>query len=226
MNLQSLPTRRLVADARPGSFAPNTRAILDRLGCHILTPEEFALAQREEGGGGGPPDLYLVDEDGLASLPRADAASVPVVLLTRAGGGRDDTRVAAAVRTPVGMHDLYRVLQQILEEKPRSTPRIVTDLAAECRHAGDRWSGTVRSLSENGCLLRSDETLPLGAELRVSFALPRVGKLHVRAETAYEIKPCLGLVFSSTSAQIREAIRDFIVRSLLEVDPATPRPTG
>jgi len=231
MDLRSLPSRTLVAYTLHESFAENTQVILDRLGCHILTPEEFAeerRARRETPDAPAvTPDLYLVDEHHLPLLLEAETSSSPVVLFAGEQGVRpEDPRIVAVVRSPAGMHDLYRVIQQLLEENPRSTPRIATELEAECRHGGHAFSGSVTSLSENGCLLQSEETLPLGREMLVSFALPQVGKLHVRAETAYELRSCLGLVFSSTSAQIREAITTFVTRTLVDADPATPVASG
>lgn len=227
MMQRSLPARRLVTYARADSFAGNTRAILARLGCCILSPEEFAAQNGAQPGLPSAPDLYLVDERRIRDLPATVAASVPVVLMAVGHQrARDDARFVAAVRCPVGMHDLYRVVQEVLEDVPRSTPRVDTELAAQCRYAGQDWTGSVLSLSENGCLLKIDEELPLGADLRVAFTLPDIGKLHVRAESAYEIKSCHGLVFSSTSPQIREAISGFVIRRLLEMDPATPFATG
>lgn len=225
MSLRSLPTRNLVAYAAPEAFADNTCVILDLLGCHILTPEEFA---EENGAGEGPaklPDLYLVEELQLPSLPDAKAAPVPVLILSPDGVRKTDERIVGVIRTPVGMHELYRVVQQILEQNPRSTPRVATKLEALCRSKGEQWSGSVLSLSENGCLLRSQEPLRLGSEVRVSFELPEIGKLHVTAEAAYELKSDMGLVFSSTSPQIREALRDFVTRRLLDANPATPLST-
>ena len=53
--------------------------------------------------------------------------SIPVVALTgRYGVTGADSRVVGALRRPVGIHELYRVLQQVLEETPRSVPRVPT----------------------------------------------------------------------------------------------------
>ncbi len=70
------------------------------------------------------------------------------------------------------------------------------------------------SLSENGCLLRSPEPVPLGSELRVSFELPRVGRVETTAESAYQLVPDLGLIFSGTPAASRQAILDFVEETL------------
>jgi hypothetical protein len=78
------------------------------------------------------------------------------------------------------------------------------------RGADREWSGSVLSLSENGCLLRTQEPMPLGSSLELSFDLPRTGRIETRAEASYQLIPDFGLVFQSTPAASREAIRTFV----------------
>lgn len=227
----SLPCRILVAYASADGFAEGTVPILARLGYEIVSPERFEKRRRREGDEGDArhlPDLFLVDEARLRELPAPEDAEprVPVVLLTRSGADRDvDPRVVAAVKPPVGMHDLYRVLQQVLEDRPRTSLRVATRLPAVCRRSGREWNAEVVSLSENGCLLHGSETVPLGTALQLAFDLPGVGTVHVRAETAYQLLPDLGLVFSSISPRIRQAIAAFVVAALSR-DPAGGSTTG
>jgi hypothetical protein len=220
MNLQTLPSRRLVAFAGFEAFADRTLTILARLGYQI----EFA----EDGDERGRPDLHLVDERRLLEVPEyAGEPSVPIVVLAgRQGATAADSRIVGAVKRPAGMHDLYRVLQQVFEDTPRTTPRIPTHLFAVCRRSGHEWNASVLSLSENGCLLRSPEPVPLGTQLQLAFELPRIGTVHLWAETAYQLVPDLGLVFSSTAPRIREAITGFVTEALLSGDSATVRPSG
>jgi hypothetical protein len=229
MDPQPLPIRRLLALARPESFAENTLVILRRLGCLILTPGEFAQDACDRDEPSAVPDLYVAEAARLSEIPAVDPVS-PIVLLSHEGEPRvEDARLVAEVRSPVGMHDLYRVVQELLEENPRSTPRVRTALPAVCRASGRQWSGSVVSLSENGCLLRTDETIELGTELQVSVKMGDLGKVSVRAETAYQIKSELGLVFSSTWPKIRLVINEFVTRALLAAedrDSATPAATG
>ena len=70
------------------------------------------------------------------------------------------------------------------------------------------------SLSQNGCLLRSTESLALGSELDVSFELPRFGRIDVRAEVSYQLVPDLGLVFCAVSSEQRAAIEGFVNATL------------
>jgi len=218
MSEGSLPHRILVTHAQPEALAPMTRLILSRLGYAILTPEEFApLAQTLER---GRPDLRIVDERSLLEVPEDDPA-VPLVVLTgRHGVTGADPRVVGAVRRPAGLHELYRLLQQVLEDKPRSTPRIPTHLAARCRRQGKDWTGAVLSLSENGCLLRSPEPLALGSRLGLSFELPLSGRLELDGEVAYQLVPDAGVIFHATAPSHRAAIARFVTQTLVAPTPS------
>jgi hypothetical protein len=216
--MSELPHRVLVTHAQPEALAPMTRLILSRLGYAILTPEEFApLAQTLER---GRPDLRIVDERTLLEVPEDDPA-VPIVVLTgRHGVTGADPRVVGAVRRPAGLHELYRLLQQVLEDKPRSTPRIPTHIAVRCRRQGKDWHAAVLSLSENGCLLRSPEPLALGTRLGLSFELPRSGRLELDGEVAYQLVPDAGVIFHATAPSHRAAIARFVTQTLAAPVPS------
>lgn len=216
------PTRRLlVSHAQADAFAPRARSILCRTGYRIVGVEELAelppsMALRR-------PDLRIVDERRLFEVPDdGEAGSVPIILLTgRHGVSGVDPRIVGAVPRPAGIHELYRVVQAVLEENPRSTPRVATHLAAHCRKDGREWAGTVLSLSENGCLLRCAEPLPLRSDVELELSLPRVGGIVTRADIAYQLPPDLGLVFHSTPAAVRRAVLDFVLESTSKL-PAPP----
>jgi len=216
MSLRTLPFRVLVAHARPEAFAPQTWSILGKLGFRILTPEEF----ENQPGGGDPdatiPDLRIVDERRLGEVSEADGEeSVPLIVLTgRHGVTGADSRIVGAVKRPAGLHDLYRLLQQVFEENPRATPRVPTHLRATCRRQGREWFGAVLSLSENGCLLRSSEPVLLGSQLELRFDLPRVGPIELWAECAYQLLPDIGLVFSALAPADRDAISTYVGEAL------------
>lgn len=228
MDLQPLPCRRLVAYASADDFADNTIQILRRLGYDILSPERFEkLRTGSEGDPDRRPDLFIVDELRLRELSEGSGTpDVPIVVLARSNAAPvGDSRIVAAVKPPVGMHDLYRLLQQVLEDRPRTTLRTRVELSAVCRRSGHEWNATVVSLSENGCLLRSPEPIPLGTSLQLAFELPDSGTVHVNAETAYQLLPDLGLVFSSIAPRIRQSIASFVAESLLLENPAGPPST-
>jgi hypothetical protein len=119
-----------------------------------------------------------------------------------------------AVKRPAGLHELYRLLQQVLEETPRTTLRVPTHLNARCSKNGLEWTGAVLSLSENGCLLRSPEPLLLGSRIDISFTLPKVGAIDLQAEVAYQLVPESGLIFLATLPGDRSAISEFVTDSM------------
>jgi hypothetical protein len=110
-------------------------------------------------------------------------------------------------------------MQQILEDTPRTAPRVATHLSATV-HSGEReWTVAVLSLSENGCLIRSSETLLLGSSVRLGFELPNTGPLEFAAETAYQLVPDVGLTFHAASPANREAISRYVDAALLGFNP-------
>jgi hypothetical protein len=213
MQARTLPLRLLVTHAAPEAYAPLARNILAKLGYRIVEPEDFPAIAAELGV--ERPDLRLVDDRALADVEDDDDPPVPIVALCgRHGVTGADPRIVGAVRRPAGLHEIYRLVQQVLEDTPRSTPRVPTHLAARCRREGREWRGAVLSLSENGCLLRSPEPLLLGARFQLVFELPKSGPLEFDAEVAYQLVPDLGVVFNATSPGVREAISAYVTRAL------------
>jgi len=205
--------RLIVSLARPTAFIPLSRAILGRMGYSILPLDEWQasppLSKRE-------PVLCIVDDRMLGNLPsESPFERLPILLLSgREPRATEDRRVIGAISQPAGLHELYRLLQQVLEPSPRGALRVPTNLPARMHSADREWSGSVLSLSENGCLLRTPEPLPLGTALEISFDLPRAGRIHTRAEASYQLIPDFGLVFQSTPAASRNAIRSFVEQHL------------
>jgi hypothetical protein len=216
MSLRTGPVRVLVAYARPECFVDKTESILARLGYPILRPHEFE--ERAKGDlPPGSPHLYLADERQLVEVPDPEGeAERPIIMLTgRHGTESTDTRIVAAVRRPAGLHDLYCILQRVFELTPRSTPRIPVQIDVSCQRDGYRFDAEMRSLSENGALLRCEEKLPLGSNFDMNFALPGVGPLRLRAEAAYQLMPDLGVVFSGVEPTLRESVNAYISASIL-----------
>ena len=176
MEVRELPQRLLVTHAAPEAYAPMARAILSRLGYRIVEPDEYPAVAAELGL--ERPHLRLVDERSLADVEDEEDPPVPIVVLCgRHGVTGADPRIVGAIRRPAGLHEIYRLVQQVLEDTPRSTPRVPTHLAARCKRDGREWRGAVLSLSENGCLLRSPEPLLLGSRIALGFELPRSGSI-------------------------------------------------
>jgi hypothetical protein len=198
--------------ARPEAYVPLARAILARIGYAIVSPDEWkaspTLAERK-------PALCIVDERQLGQTSEAELGNTPLIVLC--GKGRsaiDDRRAVGLVARPAGLHELFRLLQQALEPVKRGSLRVPTNLPVRLRQAGHEWQGSLLSLSENGCLVRSPEPMELGAELDVAFELPRTGLIETRAETSYQLLPDTGLVFQATPAASRRAIQSFVEAQL------------
>ena len=210
-------TRTILLYAARESLAPMTDVILAKLGYAIVDPADFEQMCSEQPEIG--PDLLLVDERRLVEATtwgEDGDGEVPIVLLTGQHGATGaDRRIVGAVKRPAGMHDLYRLLQQVFEDTPRSTPRIATQLRAQCSRGPRRWEGRVLSLSENGCLMRSPEEIPLGQKIQLSVELPRAGGILLEAEAAYQLLPDIGLVFSAVPVAQRQTIERFVAQSLL-----------
>jgi len=212
-----LPHRLLVAHARPDAFATQTVTMMGRLGYQIVTIEDFEALDAQDDSESPRPDLRLVDERRLAEIEDLGGeAPIPMIVLTgRQGVTGSDSRIVGAVKRPAGLHDLYRLVQQILEDTPRTTPRVPTHLRAHCRRRGVEWDASLLSISENGCLLRTPEAVPLGSSIELSFVLPATGPIELRAETAYQLMPDLGLIFSGLSSEVRKAIGAFVTNTLV-----------
>jgi hypothetical protein len=189
------------------------RVLLAKLGYSIVPPEEFeALAEEMDR---DQPDLRIVDERGLSDLPEDGRTPVPVIVTTgRHGVVGADTRIVGAIKRPAGIHDLYRLMQQVLEDTPRSTPRVPTHLPARVAYRGREWSVSVLSLSENGCLIRSPEPLLLGARIELRLQLPHGEPLTLDSEIGYQLVPDLGLIFHATRPAERAAISRFVDTAL------------
>jgi hypothetical protein len=213
MQSETNPHRILVLHSAPDVFRSADRQILEKLGYAIVSPEDFddhySSIDRPR------PDLRIVDERQLADVFEDGGPTVPIVALTgRHGVTGADSRIVAAIPRPPGVHDVYRVAQQLLEDTPRATPRVPVHLSARCHRDGKEWLAVVLSLSENGCLLRTPESLMLGTRLEVCFELPRGGALRLDAENAYQLVPDFGLIFHATAPSHREAIRGYVTDAL------------
>ncbi len=212
--------RVLVMHAAPEAIAPITRLILAKLGYVIVTPEEFESLSPEIVRRG--PALRIVDERNLADIPDDIGCLAPILALTgRHGVSGADPRIVGALRRPPGMHELYRVVQHVLEETPRATPRVLTHIVGRCgrrEESGfgvEEWRVTILSLSENGCLMRSPEPLLLGTRIRLCFELPASRTLELEGEAAYQLVPDVGVIFHATSPTERAAIGAFVTGALV-----------
>lgn len=209
----SLPRRLVLTDAPPESFTGLSRSILANLGYQIVTPEEFDSASNHIEF--DRPDLRIVDERSLISIDDDSGPPIPIIVLTgRYGVTGADQRIVGALKRPAGLHELYRLMQQVLEDTPRVAPRVPTHISATAIRAGKQWTVAILSLSESGCLIRSSESLLLDAKIVLRFSLPKFGLIEIRADVGYQLIPDLGLIFNSTPPPVREAIASFVEGAL------------
>lgn len=197
--------------AAPEAFAASTIQILSKLGYGLFEPDAWALRADDY----DRPDCFLVDERRMAEVEDDGGPAIPIIALTgRHGVTGADPRVLGAIRRPAGVHEIYRVLQQGLEDTPRATPRVPTHLPALCRRDGLEWRTAILSISENGCLMRSPGELILGAQIEVDFELPRGGRIQLQGDVAYQLVPDVGVVFNATPPRTREAIQLYVGEAL------------
>ena len=111
---------------------------------------------------------------------------------------------------PAGLHELYRVLQQAFETTPRSSIRVPTRLPAKLTVGGAEREAEVLSLSENGCLVRVEESIPRGTQIKIRVQLPLLGTVETVAAPTYQVLPHTGLVFERTTPGHRRSIQIFV----------------
>lgn len=205
--------RILVTHAAPDAFAPTTREMIEKLGYRVMESEDYEAV--EASGGAPSAVLRLVDERRLGEVPDEGASPLPIVMLTgRVGAVGADGRVVGALRRPAGVHELYRLVQQLSEDTPRSTLRLPVHIPASCRVVERDWRVLLLSLSENGCLARSPEPMELGRRVELDFDLSDRGCLRLQAEVGYQLLPDFGLVFHGTTPGDRTLIRDYLTALL------------
>jgi len=190
------------------AFARRVPAALERLGYRLVA------GARRRAGAEPEPDVVVAGARELRRL-RARAARPVILIDPRCGTLGPGEAVAACVRRPAGLVELYGALQRVLERHPRQTPRVGTTLPARCVHGERDWPAAIVSLSEGGCLLRAAREPIPKAPLRVFFPLPDTGLLEVTARPLYRRGAHIGLAFETLSEHAREAIGRYVERTLL-----------
>jgi hypothetical protein len=185
-------------------FAPGVWTALERLGYELVPVRRSAEA----------PGARIVAADRLSQL--STEATVPIILIGEPQSqGGDGSRVIGVVRPPAELLDLYPLLQSALEEHPRAAPRTPTSLLARSFREGVDTPGTILSLSERGCLMRTEMSLPGAGSLHLQFRLPYLGLIQTPAEPRHETGNEFGLAFQRLPEASRTAIAKFVTRSLV-----------
>jgi hypothetical protein len=214
----SVLDRQIGVRLTPQSLAPRVQSALQNLGyvLHDAEPSETDFS------------IWLVDEDRLAGFP--DTSSDPdsrIVLITAPHGANPmDARIVGRTPRPGRLNPIYAMLQVALEKTPRRDPRVRTRLAARCIRADRRSIGSIISLSEGGCAVRTAERLRKGSTLEVQFALPDFGMISSIAECRYVRRGDAGLAFSNPSREMRHSISHFVTSKLAapRTDHGAPGP--
>lgn len=190
----------------PRAYAPRTRAALAGLG-YDLVPADSKRPR--------DPALRLVDERRFDRIPSAsEDPATPIVSLTGTRPlEREDPRIVGCVVRPAALVELYRLIQEALEEHPRKVPRVPAQLAARCVRGDRRWVAAVVSISQGGCLLQCSEPLEPGAHLNVQFALP-AGLMNARARVLHRREKYVGLAFFPLPEASCSAIDAFVTDRL------------
>jgi CheY-like chemotaxis protein/Tfp pilus assembly protein PilZ len=129
-------------------------------------------------------ELALPGANGLDLLTQvrknSRTASIPVIILTTVSDSQVEQRCEQAgcavyLKKPVQSEDLYRAVQAVIEETPRMSMRISTNLRAVIGGTlppGDAsQEGYVTALSENGMFVKTMKPHPVNAQVSVTFAV-------------------------------------------------------
>ena len=109
--------------------------------------------------------IWVVDESRIDEMPEIGDAQI-LLIGSPQRNPSTDPRILAHVIRPARLSDVYSMIQGALESRSRRNPRVRTKLSARCLRADRCLIGAVLSLSERGCLLRTDESIQKGARLR------------------------------------------------------------
>jgi hypothetical protein len=205
------PKRIIAVHADSHAMTTPTRAALVQLGYDLRDVDPSIHGSPAE------PDLRIVDERRIDEIPAVeDDKHTPIVLLTGVrpitlADRQRDPRIVGRIARPAGLTPLYGLLQQGLEPTPRRVPRVETRLPARWIRSERLTIGSITSLSERGCLLRTaQQRLERGARMQVQFALPGAGLLSLAADCVHGTNNDVGLCFHEPAASIRNAIGGFV----------------
>jgi CheY-like chemotaxis protein len=169
----------LVDDMR--SFLDLETTFLQRAECRLFTAstglEAVRLARAEK------PDLIILDLEmpemnGIQAcrILKADPQTqrTPIIVLTSMQM-EDEARRAGAehyLRKPIDEPRFLAEIKKFLPIHERADPRVVIDVPISFWRDGEPFIGRLLNLSRTGLFIATDQLLPVGARLEISFALP------------------------------------------------------
>jgi hypothetical protein len=162
------------------------------------------------------PDLRIVDERHIDRVPAEDyLPRTPMIILTgRAPARSSDRRVIGSVPRPATLESLYPLLQRALEDTPRQAARTPTELPGRCTFSDRRWMGAVTSLSEGGCLFRTNGPMEPEMQLNLLFPLPQGRMISTRARVIAKNGDRVGMVFEGIPTPTRETVASYVEKRL------------
>jgi len=215
--------RRIGVQIGRGSLAPHVDQAMHALGYDFYDAEEdLVYADRRSF------PVWLADEERIDDLPSASARPrARILAISRSEAETsDDPRIVARLERPVRLTSLYETVQIHFERTPRRKPRVPTSLSARCIRDQGRSLGALLSLSEGGCLLRSDETLSEGDRVSLQFALPDYGLVCTEAECRYRVATDCGMAFAPPPEDVCQTIAHYVTLRLATSASATPPPSA
>ena len=213
-HVSSARDRRIGVRLTPRSVAPRVLSALRTLGytLEVSPPDDTSDPELPS----DRPGLWLIDSDRLHEIPNVSLApDVSLLVFASPLQPRSvDPRVIGETTRPGQLSVVYELIQQALEQNPRRCPRITTRLAARCIRGDRRSNDSLVSLSEGGCLLRSNDALKHGSEVELQFALPDCGLISTPAECRYHKGSDIGLAFSDPTPDPRRSVANFVTLQL------------
>ena len=205
---ESQSPRVILSLSPPQSYVALARIKLSQAGYSVVSEERWEAHYANVG---RAPDLVIVDTERAREL-----AGLPGILLYAHGQSVPWAPSAVgSIERPAGFHDLYRLVQEALEDNPRATPRVPTSIPARIRGTRGGAEAQVISLSRGGCLLRRENPPDTGEDVALEFELPRCGTVEITGRTVYRRAHEAGLVFRNLSGPASQGIQSFVEERIL-----------
>jgi CheY-like chemotaxis protein len=209
-----------------------TCMLLQRFDCNIFTARtadeaiEYMTVAKPSAvvADAGPNGVTLLSR--MTKDPRF--ADVSLILLSSSPDAELENRArkgefAAYLRKPLKVEELYRVVQAVIERRPRRNLRISTHLLVRLEYEGGGREGCVTVLSEDGMFFRTLDPRPTNTIIPVTFEIKgRLIKLDaiVIYTTNFDEgpfkEPGMGMKFVKISQDDKNWIATFIIEQFEE----------
>lgn len=153
-------------------------------------------------------------------------SSLDVVKVVTMSGKADMDRLKGTLKKkanaymvyPVAPTNLFKLLDKLIEESPRSVPRIRLMVRAVVMTPKIKRNLFATSLSEKGVFIHTVKPHPKGTKVKLILDLPAKRPFEVWGEVLYAVKsgktkmiePGMAIGFVKLPAQVRKGLRAFI----------------